>query len=182
MREKLTIGEMANLRQMTTETLRHYDRVGLFKPNYIDAKTGYRYYSIHQFEVLGTIKELRQLDMSIEEIKNYFEKRNARNSLQILEKKHQELKDKLRELHDIKSGLGEKVAFLKKLTSMKSKDDIEVLYFPERKLLTSQQTVSNAIEWGYAVIELENMLTFERAPHCGNQQAGCSNSTGRFDS
>ncbi|MEH7531769.1 MerR family DNA-binding transcriptional regulator, partial [Priestia megaterium] len=47
---------MAKLRGVTTETLRHYDRIGLFKPFYVDENTGYRYYSIFQYEVLGTIK------------------------------------------------------------------------------------------------------------------------------
>lgn len=69
LKELLSISEMAKLRRITAETLRHYDRVGLFKPAYIDPNTGYRFYSIYQYEVLGTIKELRQIGMTIEEIK-----------------------------------------------------------------------------------------------------------------
>ncbi|MFD6443172.1 MerR family DNA-binding transcriptional regulator [Peribacillus sp. NPDC060186] len=34
---------MAKLRGMTAETLRHYDRIDLFKPQYIDPHSGYRY-------------------------------------------------------------------------------------------------------------------------------------------
>ena len=48
--ELLSISEMARLRKVTTETLRHYDRIGLFTPSYISPDTGYRYYSFMQYE------------------------------------------------------------------------------------------------------------------------------------
>ena len=60
-KELYTVSEFAKLRNLTAETLRHYDRIGLLKPAYIDPETNYRYYSIFQYEKLGTIKELRQL-------------------------------------------------------------------------------------------------------------------------
>lgn len=55
LKDKLTIGEFAKLRNITTETLRHYDRIGLVKPVKVDPDTGYRYYSILQYEKIGTI-------------------------------------------------------------------------------------------------------------------------------
>ena len=71
-KDRISITGLARLRNVNTETLRHYDRIGLFKPTYVDPRTGYRYYSILQYEKLGTIKELRQLEMSLKEIKKYF--------------------------------------------------------------------------------------------------------------
>jgi len=68
----LSISQFAKLRGVTTETLRHYDRIGLLSPFYIDPETGYRYYSVLQYEQLGTIKELRSLDFSLDEIKDFF--------------------------------------------------------------------------------------------------------------
>lgn len=46
-------------------TLRHYEKIGLLQPEYIDNETGYRYYSTRQFECLNTIRYLRVLDMSL---------------------------------------------------------------------------------------------------------------------
>ena len=44
--EKLfSISEAAEMAGMTSETLRHYDRIGLVKPRRKDDWTGYRYYS-----------------------------------------------------------------------------------------------------------------------------------------
>ncbi|MFE4813078.1 MerR family DNA-binding transcriptional regulator [Peribacillus simplex] len=38
MQDKLSIGEMAKLRSVTVDTLRHYDKIGLLKPYHIDPK------------------------------------------------------------------------------------------------------------------------------------------------
>jgi DNA-binding transcriptional MerR regulator len=157
---------------MTTETLRHYDRIGLFKPEKIDVGTSYRYYSIHQFEILGTIKELRQLDMSTKEIKDYLDNRNVLHSLHILEKKHAELLDKLHELHEIEEGLAEKVSFLRELTHTKVQAGITLRSMPDRKLVTTNQVAYDPISWGYCVIEIENTIASERAPIVATNRLG----------
>ena len=43
-------------------TLRHYEQEGILTPEYTDERTGYRYYSTRQFEVLNTIRYLWVLD------------------------------------------------------------------------------------------------------------------------
>ncbi len=78
MKDRISITDLARLRNVTTETLRYYDRIGLFKPIYVDPNTKYRYYSILQYEKLGTIKELRQLGMKLKEIKEYFDNRSSK--------------------------------------------------------------------------------------------------------
>ena len=51
------IGEVARLFHLSISLLRHYDKTGLVTPEYTDPDTGYRYYSIRQFECLNTIPE-----------------------------------------------------------------------------------------------------------------------------
>lgn len=80
MKEIISITEMAKLRNVSTETLRHYDRIDLLKPVYVNPDTGYRYYSITQYEKIGTIRELKNLGMSLGEIKDYFNNRNVETS------------------------------------------------------------------------------------------------------
>ncbi len=72
MKYKLSIGEFAKLKNVTTEALRHYDRVDLLKPSETDPETGYRYYYITQSEKLAIIIELKMLGFSIEEMKAFF--------------------------------------------------------------------------------------------------------------
>ena len=58
-------------------TLRHYERCGLLEPEYIDPRTGYRYYGANQFEVLNTIRYLRVLDMPLPQIADFLQNRDV---------------------------------------------------------------------------------------------------------
>lgn len=155
MKEKLSIGEFAKLRNITTETLRHYDRVGLLKPNSVDKKTGYRYYSILQYEQAVTIKELRQLGMSIKEIKKYFNNRNLKQSVNLLKDKHKELQSKIKELQELEMVIGEKVNLLEK-NSNKDLDQIFIKEIEERRVITIDHLSTDEIESSYMWVELEN--------------------------
>jgi ABC-type amino acid transport substrate-binding protein len=61
----LSITEIAKYRNIPTERLRYYDKIGLLRPDYVDKLTGRRFYSAQQCEKLGTIKELRRLNLSL---------------------------------------------------------------------------------------------------------------------
>ena len=62
------IGEFARICQITTQTLRYYDQIGLLEPNRIDAFTGYRFYSISQLPRLNRILALKDLGLALDEI------------------------------------------------------------------------------------------------------------------
>lgn len=64
----LKIGEFAWLGQVTVETLRHYDRLGLLKPAYLDPLTDYRYYALDQLPRLNRILALKGLGLSLQDI------------------------------------------------------------------------------------------------------------------
>ena len=64
----LKIGEFSALAQVSIRTLRHYDEVGLLKPTHVEAKTGYRYYSVSQLPRLHRILELRDLGFPLDRI------------------------------------------------------------------------------------------------------------------
>lgn len=70
------IGDVARMFHISTGSLRHYEQAGLLKPEYIDQDTGYRYYSVRQFEILNTIRYLRALDMPLEQIDDFLKNRD----------------------------------------------------------------------------------------------------------
>ena len=86
-----TIGEMGGLFRTNIRTLRYYDDIGLLKPEVVDPKTGYRYYSARQFERMNTIKYLRNLNMPLDNIKAFFENRDTLVMEQILEERRKKL-------------------------------------------------------------------------------------------
>lgn len=63
------IGEFSKLTQISIRMLRHYDEMGLLKPEHIDKSSGYRYYSANQIPQLQKIVLLRDLDFTVKEIK-----------------------------------------------------------------------------------------------------------------
>ena len=171
MKEKLSIGEFARLRNITTETLRHYDRIGLLKPFEVDAKTGYRYYSILQDEKLGTIKELRQLGMSIDEIQIYFDNRNLKQSINILKDKHCKLKNRIKELQHLEESISEKIEHLQDISQVTNFEEIVIKEIKEREIVTFDKQINNDIDLSYAFPELENILK-EASPIVGSNRIG----------
>lgn len=63
------IGMFAQMNRVTIKALRHYDDIGLFKPEYVDEMNGYRYYTSDQLPQLHSILALRELGFSLEDIK-----------------------------------------------------------------------------------------------------------------
>ncbi len=171
MKEKLTIGEMAKLRGLTSETLRHYDRIDLFKPQFIDPHSGYRYYSIFQYEILGTIKELRQLRMTTDEIKDYLNERNFSKSLEIMKTKHEELVSNLKELNELEENIREKIAYLEQVAIENELHKVIFREMKSRQLLTLQEKINNNFELCYGVLNLENML-MEKTPILATNRLG----------
>ena len=70
------IGEVARMFQLSISTLRHYESMGLLVPEVTDPKSGYRYYSLRQFEPLNIIRYLRALDMPLTEIADFLQNRD----------------------------------------------------------------------------------------------------------
>lgn len=64
----LKIGVFAKEAQITVKTLRHYAKLGLLKPVWIDRFTGYRYYTREQMPRLNRILALKDLGFSLEQI------------------------------------------------------------------------------------------------------------------
>lgn len=69
------IGDVARLFGVSVQTLRHYDDIGLLTPETVDASTGYRYYSVAQFESLNTIRYLRECGMPLSNIAEFFKRK-----------------------------------------------------------------------------------------------------------
>ena len=81
MKKYFSIGEMSKLYNISIETLRHYDRIGILKPEYINKKTGYRYYSTKSFISLDLIKNCKAIGLPLEEIKEIKEDYTSLDSI-----------------------------------------------------------------------------------------------------
>jgi DNA-binding transcriptional MerR regulator len=64
-----SIGEFARLGGVSARTLRHYDEIGLLRPAAVDTDTGYRGYSAPQLGQLNRIMALKELGLSLTQVK-----------------------------------------------------------------------------------------------------------------
>ncbi len=93
----LTTAEFAKLHEVNKRTLHYYDSIGLFSP----AKKGenqYRYYETSQSMEFEYIRMLKELNMSMEEIKKYIEYPNSKDFLQLADAKISEIDRQMEKL------------------------------------------------------------------------------------
>lgn len=94
----LTIGQFAALHGINKKTLMWYDEIGLFHPAVIHPQNGYRYYSYYQSSVLETILLLRELNVSIDEIRKFMKNRSASSMEQLLREKIEDVEQEIAHL------------------------------------------------------------------------------------
>ena len=94
----MKIGEMAQFNRVSVTTLRLYDKVGILKPCYTDPETNYRYYSIHQKARLDMIQYMKELGMSLGEIREILEKGDIQLIESTLISKKKQVKEEIAQL------------------------------------------------------------------------------------
>ena len=65
----LRIGDFSKLSKVTIKALRYYEKEGLIIPKHVDVFNGYRYYESNQLLDVARIISLKQIGLSIDEIK-----------------------------------------------------------------------------------------------------------------
>lgn len=98
---RLTTTQFAKLHEVNKRTLHYYDEIGLFQPA-AKGENGYRYYSLSQSMEFEYIRMLKELNMSIEEIKAYRKEQAPAAFLKIADKKERELDAEIQKLKNSK--------------------------------------------------------------------------------
>lgn len=147
-----TISEAAKIVGLTTETLRHYDRIDLVKPCKKDQWSGYRYYSEQEIVRLNTIQALRCMDLSLKEIKKVLEYDNLEEIVAFLNQAEQKANEKIEQLKYARSKIQlARADYEKKQNDKQMHQDIFYQQIDERVILLSdsmqQPTLSNL--WKY---------------------------------
>lgn len=92
------IGEFAQIAQVSSRQLRHYDHLGLLRPDHTNPQSGYRYYSIQQLPRLNSILALKELGLSLDQIGPLLEDRISSTELRgMLTMKRAQVEQSLRE-------------------------------------------------------------------------------------
>lgn len=103
MENLFSIGEVARYQHISKQTLIFYDKIGLFRPTWVDPSNGYRYYSASQIDYLDTILIMKKIGFSLEEIKAHMAHYDLDSSLAMLRRQLDVIDEKIRELQMIRS-------------------------------------------------------------------------------
>ena len=147
-----SIGETAEQAHLTTETLRHYDRIGLVKPSKVDIHTKYRYYTAEDIIWLNTVHALQQMDLPLQEIKRVLEYDDLEKIIMFLEQAEQKADEKISSLRYSKSKIQlAKADYEKKLHNWQASEGIFTKKFPKRiiMLADSVEKITADDLWSY---------------------------------
>lgn len=129
MKEKFMIGELAKLFNISTDTIRHYDKKGLLKPQ-CNRDNSYRYYDVRDFFKLSRILFFKSLDISLEDIKNYLHNKNTENLLVLLKKKEKEAHAKVQHWSALENKIKTKIQIIE--SAQKDLDIVRLKMMPAR--------------------------------------------------
>ena len=152
MKKYFSVGEAAKAVHTTSETLRHYDRIGLVKPSKKDEWTNYRYYTEQDIVRLNTVRALQLMDLPLQEIKKVLEYDDLEKIVEFLAQAEKKADDKMAALQYSKSKIQlAKADYEKKLQMRKNPNGTFIKDFPERVILLSDTLEVPTLDnlWNY---------------------------------
>ncbi len=105
MEDLFSIGELSKYQNISKQTLIFYDKIGLFRPAYVDPDNGYRYYSAKQIDYLDTILIMKKIGFSLAEIREHMQDYTIDSSLTALRRQISVIDRRMDELRLIRSRL-----------------------------------------------------------------------------
>lgn len=135
------IGDIAKRFSVSVQTLRFYERIGIFVPSVIDEETGYRYYTSSQFERLRLIIFLKDFDLSLKAIKDLIDSPSEEGYINELERYSEMLDARIREDTAQKKHLDEKIATLKMARNL-PQNKVLFLTFPAQRVIRYDRAIT----------------------------------------
>lgn len=152
MKKFLSVGEAAKAVQTTSETLRHYDRIGLVKPSKKDEWTNYRYYTEQDIVRLNTVRALQMMDLPLREIKKVLEYDDLEKIIEFLVQAEKKAEEKIAALEYSKSKIElAKADYERKLQARQTFKGTVLKDVPERVILLSDTLEVPTLDnlWNY---------------------------------
>ncbi|MDR2893325.1 MAG: MerR family transcriptional regulator [Deltaproteobacteria bacterium] len=128
-----SVQEFARLLDITSETLRHYDRIGLLSPEY-RGENNYRYYSIRQMDILRIIRLLQNFGMTLSAIKSMLNNRSIEHINAILATRISTLEKEIDKLNTSRNVLKTFHGMINSIVNIDENSIIEE-FVPEEKVI-----------------------------------------------
>ena len=134
-----TIGEFADLCNVSKQTLQYYDRMGVFSPEAV-GDNGYRYYAFQQLDAFRILMALKTIDTPLKTIKEYLNHRSQDELLALLYAQRQMFQQEIAHLQQANQIIENKVAQVKYANAVDF-SELRLEYQPEERLVLSDPLV-----------------------------------------
>jgi DNA-binding transcriptional MerR regulator len=164
-------GKFSRLARVSKRTLRYYDSIELFKPVKVDAATGIRYYSAEQFADLNRIVSLKELGLTLDQIRRMLDEDVSSEEIygMLLLKKaeaEQKLLEDVKRLRSIEARLRSPEVYLTQGVVLKSVPEQTVLSY--RNIISSEELLplyQSILERVPQLAGRQNVSTFTTLMH-----------------
>ena len=145
-----TIGSFAELTGVSAKRLRHYDRIGLFNPAFVDPVNRYRYYSATQIPTIRRIASLIDLGVSLQDIGSAVEAGHAAVAAALTRRRAEILVQR--------AELDRKLAALDIELDVDSSLDVVVVTRPAGRWASIRAQASQGADLGPLFVEAESVV------------------------
>lgn len=135
------IGDFSRLSRISIRMLRHYDEIGLLRPQVVDTFTGYRYYGEAQLPLAGRIQMLKDLGFGLAAIREILEQyEDAAQMERFLLCRRQELLVQEQQLHEQLRRIDSTIRWLRKDGTMMDYN-VSLKVLPQRYVASVRQII-----------------------------------------
>lgn len=120
-----TIGQITKMYDISHDTLRYYDKIGVLKPS-VKKENGYRYYTIREIELLEIILLAKELEIPIKDIKDILEKEDEDSYIELFKNHKKLLEDKIKWLSKLKNDVQHSIKVATEMKELDNKDNLEL--------------------------------------------------------
>ncbi|MGL5153034.1 MAG: MerR family transcriptional regulator [Clostridium sp.] len=173
---KLSIGTVSKIFDISKDTLRYYDKIGILKPK-VNKENNYRYYDFRHIEQLGLILGIKYLGISLSDIKETIAGGELTDYKTIILRQEEIIKQKINELTLLNEEIKKIHGIIDEITSFENEEDFskliveegnETLYGIEaNKLLLSdikyslEEIPTDGFIYAYTILNNETILEDE---------------------
>ncbi len=168
MKDYYKINEIARLYGIGPDSLRYYEKLGLLSPR--RDTNGYRLYNLKDMYKLTVIRDLRKLDFSMAQIREFLEGQCIDNTLAQLRREQSILEEKLQEMKRRKSLIEKRIEGLEAAEKIET-GTITLLEMPERRCVLLEQYITKDEEMDLVIKKLHRQHE-DRIQDLGTQTIG----------
>lgn len=132
--DRLTVGQMARINNVSEQTLRLYDRMGLLSPQCVGNANGYRYYTITQSARLDMIQHMKSMGMSLKQIKEQLDTQDVSVIERLLSMQLENLSTQIEELTRTRKAVERSLTNYQRYHASPRDGTILTEFIPKRKI------------------------------------------------